>query len=223
MAQLKALLIGASGMVGSRVLQNLLNDPSYISITILVRKSLEIKHPKLKERIVNFSNSLVLGQNIPSGDIVFCCVGTTQKKVSGDKSEYRKVDFDIPVNTAKLALENGFQKFYLVSSVGADHTSSNFYLKLKGETENAITSIPFKNIGILRPSILLGYRVEKRTGEHIMKKMIKAFSLFMIGSIRKYRAIEADDVALAMIHLGRADNTGIQYLEYNEIMNWAKG
>ena len=218
MDQKIAVIIGASGMVGSQVLEELLKDENFKLIRSLVRKPLDISHPKLQQEIVNFNNSMDYSQKFGEGDVIFCCVGTTQKKVNGDKEEYRKVDFDIPVNAAKIGIENGFQQYYLVSAIGADDKSSNFYLKLKGETENAIKGIPFKSIGIFQPSILLGNRDENRPGEKVMQKLMKFFSRLLIGSFKKYRAIDALDVAKAMVKASHEEKPGVTWYKYQEMM-----
>lgn len=219
MNQKTAVIIGASGMVGSQVLEVLLKDDSFKLIKSLVRKPSGISDPKLQEVIVNFNNSMDYSQKFGEGDVIFCCVGTTQKKVKGDKEEYRKVDFDIPVNAANIGIENGFQQYYLVSAIGADQKSSNFYLKLKGETENAIKEISFKSIGFFQPSILLGNRTENRPGEHTMQKLMKFFSRLLIGSFKKYRAIDARDVAKAMIKASHEEKAGVHWYKYEEMMN----
>lgn len=217
-----AVVIGASGLIGSQVLEQLLKDASFSLVKILVRTPLDIKHSKLQQELVDFNNDEDFRNKLGSGDCIFCCVGTTQKKVHGDKEAYRKVDFDIPVNAARFGIENGFKKYFLVSAVGANEESKNFYLKLKGETENAIKEFNFESIGIFQPSILLGARNEKRSGEAIVKKLMKLFSLFLLGGLKKYRAIDAADVAKAMIEEGKKSNNGVHYFTYESMMHLAK-
>ena len=219
MNQKIAVIIGASGMVGSQVLEQLLKDDDFKLVRSLGRKTLDISHPKLQQEIVNFNNTMDLRQKFGEGDVIFCCVGTTQKKVNGDKEEYRKVDFKIPVNAAKIGIENGFQQYYLVSAIGADLKSSNFYLKIKGETEDAIKVLPFKSIGFFQPSILLGSRNESRPGEKAMQKLMKFFSRLLIGSFKKYRAIDALDVAKAMIEVSKKEIPGVHWYKYEEMIN----
>jgi uncharacterized protein YbjT (DUF2867 family) len=190
-------------------------------IRILVRKNLEIEHPKLQQEIVNFNDIRDYENKLGNGDCIFCCVGTTQKKVHGNKDAYRKVDFSIPLNAAKLGISKGFKKYFLVSAIGANAHSNNFYLKLKGETEDAIKEFNYESLGIFQPSILLGARNEKRSGEAIMKKLMKLFSLFLIGSIKKYRAINAVDVAKAMIEESKKPKSGVYYFTYEEMEDLA--
>lgn len=217
MNQKVAVIIGASGMVGSQVLDQLLKDEAFSLVRSLVRKSSAITHPKLKQEIVNFNNTMDFSQKFGGGNVIFCCVGTTQKKVKGDKEAYRKVDFDIPVNAAKIGIENGFAQYYLVSAIGADSKSANFYLKLKGESEDAIKALPYKSIGFFHPSILLGSRDENRPGEKAMQKLMKFFSRLLIGSFKKYRAIDALDVAKAMVNASKENNPGVHWYKYEEM------
>src|SRR4051794_15151096 len=162
-----AVVVGATGLIGSSVVETLLNDTTFEKVRILVRKTLAVTNPKLEVQVVDFNNINELSEKIGKGDSIFCCVGTTQKKVKGDLEAYRKVDHDIPVNTAKIGLAKGFRKYLLVSSVGANEKASNFYLKLKGEVEKEIAAMPFESIHIFQPSMLMGERKEVRLGELI--------------------------------------------------------
>lgn len=213
-----AVVVGSSGMIGSILVKELLKDDTFSMVRILVRKLQDISNSKLQQEVVNFNNINDYEQKMGKGDVLFCCIGTTQKKVKGDKVEYRKIDYDIPVNAAKIGIENGFSEYYLVSAIGANADSSNFYLKLKGETENAIKEFPYKNIGFFQPSILLGHREEYRAGEESMKKLMKFFSKLLIGSFRKYRAIDALDVAKSMINKSKKNESGVHYLTYKEMV-----
>jgi uncharacterized protein YbjT (DUF2867 family) len=162
-----ATLIGANGLIGNLLMQELLNDPYYDTVRILIRRPINFEHPKLEKKIVDFSDSDSLLVAISNSDVVFCSIGTTQKKVKGDKEAYRKIDFGIPVKLAQLCKMTGCEKFILVSSVGADKSSRNFYLQLKGETEEAVIEAGLNSIHILRPSMLLGNRKEFRAGEKL--------------------------------------------------------
>lgn len=121
-----AVVIGATGLIRKSLLKQLLNNSSFNKITILVRTWDDSSHPKLEAIPVDFKNLDELSRKIPIGNTIFCCIGTTQKKVKGDKDVYRKIDFDIPVNIARLGIEKGYRQYVLVSSVGANSQSSNF-------------------------------------------------------------------------------------------------
>lgn len=213
-----AVVIGSSGLTGSCVLNHLLDDPYFTSIQILVRRPSGIQHPKLRESIVDFNDLTDFEQQLSHADCLFCCIGTTTKKVKGDKEAYRKVDYDIPANAAKIAVIKGFSKYLLVSAIGADASASNFYLRLKGEVEDAITRMAFRSIHIFQPSLLLGKRQEFRLGELIGKGVIKIVSFFLIGSLSKFKPVHAEDVAKAMIAAAKSDAEGTRTYRYNEIM-----
>ena len=209
-----AVLIGATGLTGNYLLNELLNDPFYDTVKILIRRPLDINNSKLEKKIVDFNDSDSLLIAISNSDTVFCAIGTTQRNVKGDKDSYRKVDFDIPVKTARFCKLTGCEKFVLVSSVGASNTSRNFYLRLKGEVEDAIKETGLKTVHIMRPSMLLGDRKESRLGEKIGKGMMNVLS-FMIPS--KYKPVHAKDVAKAMLAVSKQDKEGFFIYHYKEI------
>ena len=219
MNDLTAVVIGASGLIGSQLTTQLLNDPAYKTLRALVRRPLEITHPKLEQVITNFNDINDYKEKFGEGDVIFCCIGTTRKKVKGNKDAYRSVDFDIPVNAAEIGIAKNFSKYMLVSSVGANEASSNFYIKLKGQTEMAVRKFNFKSIGIFQPSILLGNRAEVRPGEKAAQKLMKVFSGLFFGSYKKYRAIDASEVAKAMNEAAKKDLPGIHYFTYTEMMD----
>jgi uncharacterized protein YbjT (DUF2867 family) len=146
---------------------------------------------------------------------VFCSVGTTQKKVNGNQIEYRKVDYDIPVKAAKFCEENEGTSFLLVSSVGADSASKNFYLAIKGEVEEAVMKRKIASISIFRPSLLLGDRKEFRIGEKISTILMKPLS-FLIPSI--YKPIEVAQVAKSMYQAAVLNKPGIHIYHYAEMV-----
>lgn len=180
-----AVIIGATGLIGSHVLQLLLDDQTFSTVRILVRRPVSISHPKLIVQIVDFNNYLDIKEKLSAGHSIFCCIGTTQKKVKGDKAAYKKVDFDIPVNAANAGIENGFKRFLLVSSVGANTSSGNFYLKTKGSVEEAISKLAFESVHIFRPSLLLGDRNEFRAAEKFAQGAMQTFSFFVCGIIKE--------------------------------------
>lgn len=209
-----ATLIGATGLTGGYLLDELLNDPFFDTVKILIRRPVEISHPKLEKKMVDFTDSDSLLVALNNSDVVFCSIGTTNKKVKGDKEAYRKIDFDIPVKLARFSKMIGCEKFVLVSSVGAGSRSSNFYLKLKGEVEDEVKKTGLKSVHIMRPSMLMGERKEFRPGEKIGKAVMKIFS-FLIPS--KYKPIHARDVAKAMVKAAKRNEEGVFVYEYREI------
>ena len=211
-----ATIIGATGLIGSYLLEELLQDNYYDTVRILIRRPLELTHPKLEKKLVDFTDAESFRLALESSDVVFCAIGTTQKKVKGDKEAYRKVDYDITVNAAKFCKLNGCETFVFVSSVGANSKSNNFYLKLKGEVEEAVKTIGLKSLHIMRPSVLLGDRKEFRLGEKISKGIMSAFS-FLIPS--KYKPVHGRDVAKAMVAVAKKHDEGFFVLEYSGIKN----
>lgn len=218
MRPLTAVVLGATGLICQQVVQQLLNDPAFSKIRILVRRQVELSHPKLEVELVNFIDLADYRKKLGTGDCIFCCIGTTNKQVKGDKAAYRKIDFDIAVNAAKLGKEAGFTDYLLVSAVGANATSSNFYLKLKGEVENAIAAISFQSFHAFRPSMLFGKRAEFRLAEIIGKPVMQALSVLLVGGLRKYRAIEGSAVAKAMVAQAKSGKKGMFVHHYEDMM-----
>ena len=209
-----ATLVGATGLIGSHLLQALLKDAYFDTVRILIRRPIDITHPKLEKKIVDFNDSDSLLVALSNSDVLFCAIGTTQKKVKGDKDAYRKIDFDIPVRLARFCQMTGCEKFILVSSIGANSKSSSFYLQLKGKVEHVVKEIGIRSVHIMRPSLLLGDRKEFRFGEDFSKVFMTTFS-FLIPS--KYKAIQAKDVAKAMAVVAKNDLKGVFVYEYKEI------
>lgn len=183
-----AVVIGASGLVGSCLLEELLNDPLFDKVRVLLRKPLPLHHPKLVQELVNFDDTSDYENKFGKGDVIFCCMGTTLKKVKGDKEAYYSVDYDIPVNAARIGLSLGYSRFLMVSSIGANPHSSNFYLQLKGKTEEAVEQFKFSSVYIFRPSILLGSRNERRPAEKISQAVMNTFSFLFIGPLKKIQS-----------------------------------
>jgi uncharacterized protein YbjT (DUF2867 family) len=192
----KAIIAGASGLIGSELLKTVLQSPAYKEVTILVRSKIEISDPKLTQVVVNFDDPEGFAASI-TGHAIFCCLGSTRKKTP-DINIYRKIDHDYPLNLAKIAVKNAVEQYHLVSAIGADPVSSNFYTKLKGETEKDIEKVGLKTLHIYRPSILTGDRKEKRPMERMTIVLMKFINLFLWDGLRKYRSIPATTVASAM-------------------------
>ncbi|MGI8637156.1 MAG: NAD(P)H-binding protein [Segetibacter sp.] len=222
MQSLTAVVLGATGLIGEQLVQQLLHDPAFSKVRILVRRPVELSHPKLESEIVDFDNLKEYRHKLGRGDCIFCCVGTTNKKVKGDKSAYRKIDFGIPVNAAKMGKEAAFTNYLLVSAVGANAASGNFYLKLKGEVEKEIEAAHFQSFHAFRPSILLGKRKEIRLGEMIGKSLMKVLSVLFVGGLKKYRGIKDETVAKAMIAAAKSGAEGVFIHHYAEMIEAVK-
>src|SRR5437899_2621148 len=192
-----AVLLGASGLVGGDCLRALLADPRYARVLVLNRRELALpQDPKLAQRVVTFENLTAV--DFQGTDDVFCALGTTIKK-AGSQEAFRHVDFDYPLAAARAARNAGAKQFALVSSVGADPASGNFYLRTKGDLEEAIQKLGFNAVHLFRPSLLLGHRAEFRAGERVAIAIAPLFSSLMMGGLRRYRPIQASTVGAAMV------------------------
>lgn len=211
----KAILLGASGSIGSHLLQQLLDSDQYSQVLILVRKTPGLHHPKLKELILNFDELSKYSHEL-RGDVVFCCLGTTKSKTP-DKKEYRKIDYQYPLDVAWIAQTNGAESYHLVSSIGANKDSSVFYSRTKGEVERDLKAVPFKNIHIYRPSALDGERKEKRIAETILNAVMKVINPLLSGKFKKYRSIKTSTVARAMLRQSLSDEKDIFIHESDQI------
>lgn len=214
MSEKTATLIGATGLIGGELLNLLLKDDYFQVVRILVRRPFNLVHPKLDKKLVDFNDNDSLLVALDNSDVIFCAVGTTQKKVKGDKHAYRRVDYDIPVHAARFCKMIGCKIFVLVSSVGANSKSNNFYLKLKGEVEDKVKEEGIDSVHIMRPSMLLGDRKEFRLGEKIGNPLMKIFSFLLPA---KYTPVQARDVARAMLVASKKPNKGFFIYEYDQI------
>ncbi len=192
-----AIVIGATGLIGNHLVHKLLRDSRYKQVKIFVRRSSMMQNPKLEERVVDF-NQIEKWENEITGDELFSALGTTIKQAGSKEAQY-KIDYSYQYEVAKAAAETGVRKFLLVSSYGADSKSKNFYLRIKGELEDAVGTLPFKKIVIFQPSLLLGERKEKRAGETIAAFFSVPLTK-IIPALKKYRPIKAETVAQAMIN-----------------------
>ncbi len=212
-----AVLLGATGLIGSKLLQMLLESSDYTKVSILVRKPVDIKHSKLHVHLIDFGNAENYRQALDQGDVIFCCIGTTMKKVNGNKVKYRSIDYDIAVNAAKWGMEKGFSHFSIVSAIGADSRSSNFYLRLKGEVEDTISSLGYSTLDIFRPSLLMGKRKDQRAEERFAQMVFPVISFLFAGGWRKYKPVKAESVARAMLNASLKDRSGRNVFEYDQI------
>ncbi|MCA1056020.1 oxidoreductase [Rossellomorea aquimaris] len=191
-----AVLAGATGLVGSHLLQLLLKSSHYKRIISFVRKSSGIHHEKLDERVISFDAMKLLPHE--EVDDVFCCLGTTIKK-AGTKEKFKRVDFDYPIELAKLCKEHGAKQYLVISALGASADSRIFYSRVKGELETELEKLHYPNLHIFRPSLLVGDRKEFRLGEKTGEIFSGLVRPVMVGKWRKYRSISAEQVAYGML------------------------
>ena len=210
-----ALVVGATGLVGSELVALLTADDFYTSVKVLVRREPENSHPKLEVIIDDFSDIAGLGGKL-NADHVFCCLGTTMKK-AGSKEAFYQVDFHYPLEIAKYSQKQGASQFSLVSALGAKVESKIFYNRVKGEIEVAISSVPFQGINIFRPSLILGERKEQRMGEKLAKIFSGLFSIFLVGRLKKYKPIHAKDIAQGMVKIAKQELKGFYIFDSDQI------
>lgn len=208
-----ALLAGATGLVGSHVLQFLLADTTWSRVVTVGRRTTPQRYDKLEQRVLDLGAIEALG-DLPHADDVFCCLGTTIKR-AGSQQAFRRVDHDFVVGLARASLRVGATQFLLVSAIGADPESRVFYSRIKGEAEAAVRKLPYRAIQILRPSLLLGERAEFRLGERIAMASAPLLQLLLVSRLRRYRPIQARDVARAMVRIAREAPRGPNLFEYD--------
>ena len=212
-----AILLGASGLVGSFLLDTLLNSQEYRSVVIFVRKEISRKHPKLVEHLIDF-DQLDKYANLVQGDDLFCCLGTTIKQAK-TREAFKMVDYYYPLKFAEMAKQNGVQQYLMVTSIGANARSSVFYLKTKGECEEAIKKINLFSTSVFRPASLLGPRKEMRPQEKIGEVVMKFVSFLLVGKLKKYKPVQAEKVAQAMYTIAQSPKEGFNIYESDQIQS----
>jgi uncharacterized protein YbjT (DUF2867 family) len=210
-----ALVAGTTGLIGSQLLDLLQRDNRYEKIIALSRKPLTIQNSKLVNLVIDFDKLDEVASSLIADD-VYCCLGTTIKKVK-TKEAFRKVDYTYPLTLAKLTKDQGANTFLLVSALGANKNSAIFYNTVKGEVEDAITHVGFESLHIFRPSLLIGPRVDQRSGEEAAKVIYKYLN-FLIP--KKFKGIESIKVARAMIAFAHLNERGIFFHESNELQSY---
>lgn len=215
----KAILLGASGLIGRNLLEKLLLNENYSEVLSISRKAIDLKHHKLQQLIIDFDRLGDYADQI-NGDEVFCCLGSTIKKTP-DLNLYRKIDYQYPIDVARIAYTNGAKQYHLVSAMGANVSSKLFYSRTKGEVERDLQLIPFQSIHLYRPSLLDGNRKEERKAENIMITLMRIINPLLIGPLKKYRSIPIEKVATAMIYKAKANESGIYIYTSDQIQEIA--
>ena len=211
----KAILIGATGLVGTELLKLLLEDQDYEKIVTVGRRKTNIHHSKLIEHEMDLSR-LDSFQPEFTPDDVFCTLGTTIK-TAGSREAFRQVDHDFAAAAAGLALKTGAGQFLVVSALGASADSGIFYNRVKGEMERDVLREKIPCIHIFRPSLLLGKRKEFRPGEKIAQILMPLFNIFLRGPVKKYRPVKAEAVARSMLSCAKKNETGFHIHESDEL------
>lgn len=205
----KAIVIGATGMVGNQLIKQLIDSSEYSEIISLVRRPSGVSHSKLKEQVIDFDKP-ESWKELVVGNVLFSTLGTTIAQAKTTAAQYN-VDFTYQFQVAEMAAKNGVTNYVLVSSAGANSKSKAFYMKMKGELDEAVQSLPFEVISILRPGQLAGERTAYRFGEKIGLSVM--YLLNKIGLFNRYKPIQGWQVAQAMIHAAEKMQSNIYTLD----------
>ena len=208
-----SIIAGSTGLIGGNVIKVLSTKKQ--SVIALTRRSIPNLPPEITEMIIDFE-AFEKNGSLPSCNNIFICLGTTIK-TAGSKENFKKVDINYCLSIAKKAKEAGAETLSLISSIGANSSSKNFYLKTKGELEEALQELGFLTVNIFRPSFLVGERSEKRLAEKIAIKLAKILDLFLIGPARKYKSVKAESLAKTMV--SKVDSKpGVNYFYFDDFL-----
>ena len=210
-----ALIAGASGLVGSALLQHMLKDNYYTTIKLIVRKKLPVKDARVIQLETDFENLENIAEQLKADD-VFCTLGTTIK-TAGSQAAFKKVDYEYPLQLGKIAKANNAQKFLIVTALGSNANSPIFYNKVKGEVERDLKALKLPQLYVLQPSLLVGDRKEKRAGEKAAIIASNVFNHFLIGGLKKYRSINVEVVGFAMLYAAMQWKDKFRVIESDEI------
>jgi uncharacterized protein YbjT (DUF2867 family) len=211
--QKTALIVGATGLIGDILTHRLVESPTYERVKVLVRKSLNWQHPRLQEILFDFDHPNGL---LVQGDDIFCCLGTTMRQ-AGSRDAFRRVDYQYPLEVARLGLANGARQFSIVTAMGADFGSRFFYNRVKGETERDLRALNYPSLTIVRPSLLLGQRTEARLGERVGAGFMRLFAPLIPA---RYKAIEAAKVANALLQTAQQPESRVRVLESDALQEF---
>jgi len=213
----QATLFGGTGLIGSFLLDLILADDTFTKVNVITRKPLIKQHDKMEVFEIDFSKPKEIERSIGDSNVVFSCIGTTKTQVSGDKKAYRKIDYDISHSIALGCKKKEVEHFLFISTAGANSSSSNFYMGLKGEIDDAVLNLKLTATTIFRPSLLLGKRNEFRPGERLAQIIMPLFSFLMP---KKLQAIRGEKVAKAMLDQSKLKNIGNTIIENEAMLLW---
>jgi uncharacterized protein YbjT (DUF2867 family) len=212
---LTALVFGAGGLTGSALVSQLIVDDSFEKIIVFSRNAFPLVHPKIKSIEIDFQQLTTFKPEI-MGDVLFCCLGTTKKK-AGSKHNFEQVDLEYPTQLSQIASQNSVKKFVLISSMGANASSSNFYLNTKGKCEENVIKNFQGSVIIFRPGLLLGKRKELRVMEWIAQQIMKRINFLFKGKLQKYSAVVATHLATCMLEFSKNCKEQLRVVENDEI------
>ncbi|MAV56127.1 MAG: segregation protein B [Candidatus Pelagibacter sp.] len=214
-----AIIFGSSGLIGNELFKTIILNNSYEKIKVFVRSIPEINNPKVEIIKTDFTNLKQYKDKI-KGDECFFCIGTT-KKDTPNKDEYRRIEYNIPIDVAKIAKENSVNTFFYISSIGANPNASSNYLKNKGQVEEELKNLNFPRLAIIRPSLLVGNRKSFRLGEVIFTPIMNTLTFFAFGSLKKYKPIKIKNVVKSIIYISKNESNKTVF-ESDELEEIAK-
>lgn len=200
-----ALVAGATGLIGQHLVTRLLNSGVYGRIKVLARRPLSLEDSRIETLLTDYSDLAALDLR---ADDVYCCLGTTLK-TAGSRAAFERVDYGMVMDLARAARAQGARQFLVVSAAGTSATSPSFYSRVKAKMESDLSALDYAAIHILRPSLLLGARTESRPAEHISQMVMPLFNPLLLGPLKKYRAVKAEDVAEALLQLALRNCRGV--------------
>lgn len=221
MNKINVAIIGATGLVGSLLLERLAQSNDVQSIKAITRKPLTKVPYKTENIVIDFNRMQEYAHEI-TADVFICCLGTTIK-AAGTQDAFHRVDYDYVIQFAKIAEQNHAKKFQVVSAMGADASSSVFYNRTKGEMEKKLKELKIPQIEIFQPSLILGERKDKRAFEDIAQNLAPKLNFLFKGPLEKYRPIKATDIAAAMAKTSLQSKAGQFTYSSNQIQNLAAG
>ena len=212
----KALIAGATGLVGSELVKLLLDRRYYSRITVLVRTRMNVTHPRLEQLVINYDELEQVPAEKFEGTDLYCTLGTTRKK-AGSKEQFERVDYVYPLALGRMAKRHGASRLLVVTAMGADDRSMFFYNQVKGKLERDLQALNLNRLYIFRPSLLTGNRQEYRFGEQAAAKLGRMFPFLFQGAMSKYRPIPAKQVAEAMLVTAASNEAASRVIPSDEI------
>ena len=212
----KAIIFGSTGLTGSALLKHLIEDKYYSEIVCFVRKDIKSTNTEVKYITTDFKDLQKFGNEFENAD-VYCCLGTTIKKVNYDKEKFKEADLYNPLLIANCVKKYNSQQLLIISALGANSRSSIFYNRVKGELQDKLFTLKLHSLHILQPSLLVGDRIEKRAGERIGEIVLNFCKPLLIGSLKKYRAIKVSAIAKAMLKLAKEHKKG-EYIYTSDLI-----
>lgn len=218
---MKAVVVGATGLVGKELVRLLLNQKKYSKVIVIARRRLSIVHPRLEQQLISFDELNVCPAEWFEGADVFCTLGTTMKQAKS-REKFKLVDYHYVVELGKLVKKHHANKLLVVTAMGSSESSLFFYSKVKGMTERVLQELQLPQLIIVRPSLIIGNRHEFRFGESLAARLSSWLSFAFKGKMKKYKPNEAKDIALAMMKLALHCKEPLRIVSSSEIASWAK-